>query len=52
MAKMAHGPNLLRADMADDRIAILFDIDRTLLVTGGAGSASWRLAFDALRHHG
>jgi phosphoglycolate phosphatase-like HAD superfamily hydrolase len=34
--------------MADDRIAILFDIDGTLLVTGGAGAASWRLAFDEL----
>jgi len=34
--------------MAEDRIAILFDIDGTLLVTGGAGAASWRLAFDEL----
>ena len=34
--------------MADDRIAILFDIDGTLIVTGGAGAASWRLAFDEL----
>jgi phosphoglycolate phosphatase-like HAD superfamily hydrolase len=34
--------------MASDRIAILFDIDGTLLVTGGAGAASWRLAFDEL----
>lgn len=34
--------------MADDRIAILFDIDGTLLITGGAGAASWRLAFDEL----
>jgi phosphoglycolate phosphatase len=34
--------------MADDRIAVLFDIDGTLLVTGGAGAASWRLAFDEL----
>jgi phosphoglycolate phosphatase-like HAD superfamily hydrolase len=34
--------------MAHDRIAILFDIDGTLLVTGGAGAASWRLAFDEL----
>jgi phosphoglycolate phosphatase len=31
-----------------DRIAILFDIDGTLLVTGGAGATSWRLAFDEL----
>jgi len=34
--------------MAGERIAILFDIDGTLLVTGGAGAASWRLAFDEL----
>ena len=34
--------------MAEDRIAILFDIDGTLLVTGGAGASSWRLAFDQL----
>lgn len=30
------------------RIAILFDIDGTLIVSGGAGAASWRLAFDEL----
>jgi phosphoglycolate phosphatase-like HAD superfamily hydrolase len=34
--------------MADARVAILFDIDGTLLVTGGAGAGSWRLAFDEL----
>jgi len=34
--------------MAADRIAVLFDIDGTLIVTGGAGAASWRLAFDEL----
>jgi phosphoglycolate phosphatase-like HAD superfamily hydrolase len=34
--------------MAGERIAILFDIDGTLIVTGGAGAASWRLAFDEL----
>src|SRR6266576_1871824 len=34
--------------MAEHRIAILFDIDGTLIVTGGAGAASWRLAFDEL----
>jgi phosphoglycolate phosphatase-like HAD superfamily hydrolase len=27
-----------------DPLAILFDIDGTLLITGGAGAASWRLA--------
>jgi phosphoglycolate phosphatase-like HAD superfamily hydrolase len=31
-----------------ERIAVLFDIDGTLLVTGGAGAGSWRLAFDEL----
>jgi len=34
--------------VATDRVAILFDIDGTLLVTGGAGAGSWRLAFDEL----
>ena len=34
--------------MASERVAILFDIDGTLLVTGGAGARSWRLAFDEL----
>ena len=29
-------------------IAILFDIDGTLIDTGGAGAASWRLAFNEL----
>lgn len=31
-----------------DRILVLFDIDGTLIDTGGAGAASWRLAFDEL----
>ena len=30
------------------RLAILFDIDGTLIISGGAGAASWRLAFDEL----
>jgi phosphoglycolate phosphatase len=34
--------------VASERVAILFDIDGTLLVTGGAGAASWRSAFDEL----
>jgi phosphoglycolate phosphatase len=34
--------------MANHRIAILFDIDGTLIITGGAGAAAWRLAFDEL----
>jgi phosphoglycolate phosphatase len=37
-----------RWDIAADRIAVLFDIDGTLIVTGGAGADSWRLAFDEL----
>jgi len=34
--------------MAGKRLAILFDIDGTLIDTGGAGAGSWRLAFDEL----
>ena len=34
--------------MPTARIAILFDIDGTLITTGGAGAASWRMAFDEL----
>jgi phosphoglycolate phosphatase len=34
--------------VAQERIAILFDIDGTLLVTGGAGAESWRKAFEEL----
>ena len=35
-------------EIATDRIAVLLDIDGTLINTGGAGAASWRLAFDEL----
>jgi phosphoglycolate phosphatase len=31
-----------------ERRVVLFDIDGTLIVTGGAGAASWRLAFEEL----
>jgi phosphoglycolate phosphatase len=34
--------------MALSCLAILFDIDGTLIITGGAGAASWRMAFDEL----
>ena len=34
--------------MSTDRVALLFDIDGTLIDTGGAGAASWRIAFDEL----
>jgi len=37
-----------RAKDAPARVAILFDIDGTLLITGGAGARSWRLAFEEL----
>jgi phosphoglycolate phosphatase len=30
------------------RIAALFDIDGTLIITGEAGAAAWRLAFNEL----
>jgi phosphoglycolate phosphatase len=30
------------------RIVALFDIDGTLIITGGAGAAAWRLAFEEL----
>src|SRR5713226_1791759 len=41
-------PSVRQAEMAADRVALLFDIDGTLISTGGAGAASWRLAFDEL----
>jgi phosphoglycolate phosphatase len=34
--------------LSKDPLAILFDIDGTLINTGGAGAASWRLAFEEL----
>lgn len=34
--------------MPVETLAILFDIDGTLLITGGAGASSWRLAFQEL----
>ncbi len=37
-----------RGPTQPERTAILFDIDGTLLITGGAGAASWRLAFEEL----
>jgi phosphoglycolate phosphatase-like HAD superfamily hydrolase len=33
---------------ANGIVAVLFDIDGTLISTGGAGAVSWRLAFDEL----
>jgi phosphoglycolate phosphatase-like HAD superfamily hydrolase len=37
-----------QGEATPERIAVLFDIDGTLLITGGAGAASWRLAFEEL----
>lgn len=34
--------------MSDRRIALLFDVDGTLIDSGGAGARSWKLAFDEL----
>ncbi len=34
--------------MASSYLALLFDIDGTLIISGGAGAASWRMAFDEL----
>jgi phosphoglycolate phosphatase-like HAD superfamily hydrolase len=34
--------------MATEARVVLFDIDGTLIITGDAGAASWRLAFDEL----
>ncbi len=34
--------------MSAGRVALLFDIDGTLVDSGGAGAASWRIAFDEL----
>lgn len=34
--------------MKPNYLAILFDIDGTLIISGGAGAASWRMAFDEL----
>lgn len=34
--------------LVSEYLAVLFDIDGTLISTGGAGAASWRLAFEEL----
>ncbi|MEO7428938.1 MAG: HAD family hydrolase [Acidimicrobiales bacterium] len=34
--------------MTSKYVALLFDIDGTLIISGGAGAASWRMAFDEL----
>ena len=40
--------SIRRFPLAAKRATILFDIDGTLINSGGAGAASWRLAFDEL----
>jgi phosphoglycolate phosphatase-like HAD superfamily hydrolase len=37
-----------RNRMLADPIAVLFDVDGTLISTGGAGTRSWRWAFEEL----
>jgi hypothetical protein len=37
-----------RSQMPSPYAVILFDIDGTLITSGGAGAASWRMAFDEL----
>jgi phosphoglycolate phosphatase-like HAD superfamily hydrolase len=41
-------PAASRAPPQPTRIAVLFDIDGTLLITGGADATAWRLAFEEL----
>jgi len=36
------------SEPGEERLAILFDIDGTLITTGGAGTVAWRQAFDEL----
>jgi phosphoglycolate phosphatase len=38
----------MEAGPRHERVAILFDIDGTLIESGGAGAASWRIAVDEL----
>jgi phosphoglycolate phosphatase len=38
----------MESDGHPERVAILFDIDGTLIESGGAGTESWRRAFDEL----
>jgi len=41
-------PRSHASSTAPPRVAILFDIDGTLIISGGAGATSWRMAFDEL----
>jgi phosphoglycolate phosphatase len=40
--------NACPIESGDEILAVLFDVDGTLLSSGGAGAASWRLAFEDL----
>lgn len=40
----------VQQDAVPVTVAVLFDIDGTLLISGGAGAVSWRRAFDDLYH--
>ncbi len=39
-------PSVARANPAQTTVCVLFDIDGTLITSGGAGAVSWRRAFD------
>src|SRR4051794_23326710 len=39
---------VVEMDVSKSAIAVLFDVDGTLISSGGAGAASWRMAFDDL----
>ena len=45
---MSETPARVASSESAHRLAVLFDIDGTLIITGGAGAASWRMAFDEL----
>ena len=45
---MSETPAKVASSRSAHRLAVLFDIDGTLIITGGAGAASWRMAFDEL----
>ena len=48
VTRVALRSRMRRFPLAAKRVTILFDIDGTLINSGGAGAASWRLAFDEL----
>src|SRR3954465_12562071 len=48
VTRLALGSGVRRFSLAAKRVTILFDIDGTPINSGGAGAASWGLAFDEL----